>query len=211
MKTTLSCSKATIFFVTMAVIVLFTTVPIMGQSVDDSEPMDKNGKTEGTISGASITIISDSISGKLIESTSEDIGSEASEEGKEGGETFEDPVSETFYGKNTNLENVPKWVLLWLYPNSNKIQSLFQSVTQKSISGALSFETDDSVQTVQDYFMKKLKREGYEIGSEIMTQTGAGTSGVITGELAKEGLSIDVVLNEEAGGTKGMFNFNQKK
>ena len=41
MKTTLRCSKTTIHFVTMAVIVLFTTVPIMGQSVDDSEPKEK--------------------------------------------------------------------------------------------------------------------------------------------------------------------------
>ena len=111
-----------------------------------------------------------------------------------GGESSKDIKKETFFGKNTSLEKVPDWVPL--YPNSTETQSIFHVVSAEDVSGAVIIMTSDNVQTVQDYYRKKFEEEGYKIGSEIMTQTGAGISGVITGELATKGREINVVNNE---------------
>ena len=79
------------------------------------------------------------------------------------------------------------------------------------IVGAFTSKTSDGAQTVVDHFKALFEGQGYEIGSESMTRTGDGAFGVVVGELAAEGRSINVVVIESAGETQVTINYNQKR
>lgn len=126
-----------------------------------------------------------------------------------GGVTFSGPEGEVRFGASADLSDVPDWVPA--YPGATEVQGMMHSTSAEGIVGAFTSKTSDGAQTVVDHFKALFEGQGYEIASESMTRTGDGAFGVVVGELAAEGRSINVVVIESAGETQVTINYNQKR
>ena len=137
-----------------------------------------------------------------------DYSIDASDE-PEGGVTFAGPEGETRFGANADLSDVPDWVPA--YPGATDTQGTMHSTTANGVMGAFTSKGSDDAQTVVNHFKQLFNERGYEIGAESITRTGDGAFGAVTGELAGEGRSINVVIIENAGESQVTINYNQKK
>ena len=177
------------------------------------ELLKHDGEDETNTESLESTTLSmqDSTADNLIETTSSEqsITTKASEDGEESGQTFKKQDEKIYYGESADLKYVPGWV--WLYPGSIEAKSNFHSVSTNDVSGALTIMTKDKVKSVQNYYKNKFEGEGYMIGTEIITQTGDGIYGAISGKLKTEGREISVVAVEQGGVNQVTINYNEKK
>ena len=147
--------------------------------------------------------------GRFSMTTSEgDVSIDATGQAGGGGVTFSGPDGETRVGATADLSGVPDWVPV--YPGAADTRSMMQSATADGVMGALTSTTSDDLQTVVDHFKQVFEDQGYEIGSESVTKTGDRALGAITGELAGEGRSINIVIVENAGESQVTINYNEK-
>ena len=145
--------------------------------------------------------------GRLSMTTSEgEVSIDASDQAA-GGVTFSGPEGEIRFGATADLSGVPDWVPV--YPGATDTQSMMHSETADGVMGALTGTTSDDLQAVVDHFKQVFEDQGYDIGSESVTTTGDRSFGAITGELAGEGRSINVVIVEDAGESQVTINYNQ--
>ena len=126
----------------------------------------------------------------------------------EGGVTVIGPEGETRIGASADLADVPDWVPR--YPGATETQGTMNFTNADGVMGAFTSKTSDDAQTVVDHFKQLFEDRGYAIGTESMTRTGDGVFGTITGELASEGRSINVVIIEDAGESQVTINYTQK-
>ena len=145
--------------------------------------------------------------GRFSMSTSEGDVSIAASGQAGGGVTVSGPEGETRFGATPDLSDVPDWVPV--YPGATDTRSMMHAATADGVMGALTSTTADDLQTVVDHFKQVFENQGYQIGSESVTKTGDQAFGAITGELAGEGRSINVVIVENAGESHVTVNYNQ--
>ncbi len=130
-------------------------------------------------------------------------------DGGEGGVTFTGPEGETRFGASADLSDVPDWAPA--YPGATDTQGTMHSTSADGVMGAFTSKTSDDAQTVVDHYKKLFEDAGYTIGAESMTRTGDGAFGAVTGELADEGRSVNVVIIESGGESQVTINYNEKK
>jgi hypothetical protein len=83
--------------------------------------------------------------------------------------------------------------------------------TADGVMGAFTGKTSDSAQKVVDHFKSLFETQGFKIGAESMTRIGEESLGAITGELAEQGRSINVMVLESDEGSVVTINYHQKK
>ncbi len=130
-------------------------------------------------------------------------------EGSQGGMTFTGPEGEARFGASTDLSSIPDWVPS--YPGATDIQGTMSASTADGVMGAFTGKTSDSAQKVVDHFKSLFEGLGFKIGAESMTRIGEESLGAITGELAVEGRSINIMVLESDEGSVVTINYHQKK
>ena len=147
--------------------------------------------------------------GRFSMETSEGEYSIDATDGGEGGVTFSGPEGETRLGGNVDPDAVPDWAPA--YPGATDTQSTLHSSTAEATMGAFTAKTTDTPQQVFDHFKQWFSENGFEVTSESMTTTGNGSFGSISGEMADQGRTVNIVILESEGETNVTTNYNLKK
>lgn len=128
--------------------------------------------------------------------------------GEQGGITLSGPDGQTRIGGAASLDDLPDWVPS--YPGGTDLQVPYQTTTDGSLSGALSGETTDDVDTVIAYYRGQFEADGYTVNGESLTRTADGAFGVLSAQLGDGERTLSVTAVGQPDATRIMLNYGAK-
>ena len=169
--------------------------------------VDKNDRMvtfRNTESGEEFTFDYDAIEEGRFSFTSGDESTSVDFDGdsEDGGMTIStsDGQTMTFGGASEQ----PDWVPI--YPGTEP-KGIHSSDTPEIRAGAFSFETDDNLDQVLDFYVSELEANGFVIQNRTTTPTGA----LLVAQTADEARTTTVTASVDDDGVGVMVNFSEKK
>lgn len=104
-------------------------------------------------------------------------------------------------------EAIPDWVPV--YPGTEP-KNRGSMKTDEMVSGNYTTKTEDSADTVLEYFRDTLKTEGYQVNINTYTSDDSG-GGIVNGSLESEGKTVVVLVNTDGGSTSITVTHSIKK
>jgi hypothetical protein len=114
--------------------------------------------------------------------------------GDEGGVfTVKTEEGEARFGAAGSAEDLPSWVPV--YPGASDSEASYTSTTSEAVSGIVSMQTEDDVDSVLEFYRSKLEESEYEAN----ISTFSGADGDRAGNVVAQHQETDRLVNVSAG------------
>jgi hypothetical protein len=106
-----------------------------------------------------------------------------------------------------NQATLPAWIPV--YPNS-KPQSNFSINSKEGTSASFRFQTQDAPKDVVAFYERGLKQTGFRINATTMSESGASSGGLVSGDDAANNRTVLVTVGNDNKGTAVSVTYSQK-